>query len=392
MALTLKRSSLVVQVAEAIRAEVLGGAWPEWIPTERELVQALQVGRSTCRAGLKILYQEKLLIPENGRGIRVNPSFGRRPSPAAQRVRSVGIVMPDAVSVLRPLLLLVVDELRKELFHLGVRLDLHQNAAFYQPKPERALEKLVRHATHDCWILMLSHHPLQHWFEKRALPCLTLGSTYPDIHLPSVGYDLRAICRHAAGTLVALGHRRIAFFSRRRRAAGDLHGEAGFLEGVRGSPHLAVEGRIFHHDDNKASVDKLVAAVFARPSPPTAVFVANPNCYLSVVSALGRSGLRIPEDVSLISRDDESFLAYLGPEPARYLYDGRAFARKMMLLIRRFLDGDVATDKPLWLMARFTPGSSLQQMPPADTGPDTRSGSFLKTKPRQPPSGGGHPS
>jgi LacI family transcriptional regulator len=164
-----------------------------------------------------------------------------------------------------------------------------------------------------------------------------------------------------------------------------LHGEAGFLEGVRGSPHPEVDGRIFYHDDNKASVDKLVEAVFARSCPPTAVFVANPNCYLSVVSALGRSGLRIPEDVSLISRDDESFLAYMDPEPARYLYDGRAFARKMMLLIRRFLDGDVATVKPLWLMAGFTPGSSLRKLPPGDIDPRAQSGSCRKTKPRRPP-------
>jgi DNA-binding LacI/PurR family transcriptional regulator len=371
LALTLKRSSVVVQVADALRSEILSGAWPEWIPSERELGQTLHVSRSTCRAGLKILYRERLLIPEMGRGIRVNQTLIRKPHQTAENARSVGIIMPDAVSVLRPLLLLVIDELRRDLFHLGVRLDLHHHAAFYKPKPDQALEKLVKHTVHNCWILILSHHPLQQWFEKRGFPCLTLGSTYPDINLPSVGYDNRAICRHAVGTLIAMGHRRIAFFNRRQGAAGDLHGEAGFFEGVRSSPHPDVDARVVYHDDNQKSVDNLVRKVFAGPRQPTVIFVANAYCYLSVMSTLGGRGLRIPEDVSLIARDDEPFLAYIDPEPARYVYDGRSFARKMMLLIRRFLEGNIPKCEPIWLMARFTAGKSLRKLPQSDSGPST---------------------
>jgi len=111
MALTLKRSSVAVQVAEALRSEIRRGAWKEWIPSERELSQTLRVCRTTCRAGLKMLYRERLLLPEIGRGIRVNRAFIRQAHGAVKSARSVGIVMPNDVRVLRPLLLLIIDEL-----------------------------------------------------------------------------------------------------------------------------------------------------------------------------------------------------------------------------------------------------------------------------------------
>ena len=361
MDLTLNRSSLVAQVADAIRTKIFRAEWTEWIPSERELSKMLHVSRNTCRASLHNLYRESLIEPVRGRGIRVNRAAVRKSLSTGQHARSVGMIIPEALGRLRPSISLLIEELQGELFDLGVRLHLHNSPMYYRPNPRYALEKLIQKNHHDCWILMLSHRALQLWFMQRGLPCLVSGSIYSDIRLPSVDNDYRAVCRHAIGRLIALGHRRIVFLNRRLCAAGDLESEAGFLEGARTSSHEQVEAKVVYHDDDLESVSLLIKKLFAAPLPPTGIIVANSYCYLSVMSTLARAGFRVPEDVSLISRDDDPYLDYLDPSPARYVNDGAVVVRKMMFPIRSLLEGGSAKVDPVRLEPRFAPGGSLRR-------------------------------
>ena len=362
MPLIFKRASLVVQVADALRAEILRRGWMEWLPSERELSDLLHVSRNTCRAALRALYRENLIKPIRGRGIRVNQAAVPTHRSKGRRSRSVGVIIPEALGRLRPSISNLIEELQAELFDFGARLQLHNSPVYYRANPQEALNRLVENNHHDCWVLFLSNRALQRWFMMKKLPCLILGSTYPDIRLHSVDYDNRAMCRHATGRLIALGHRRIVFFNRRLRAAGDMESEAGLIEGVRASSQEHVEAKVVYHDDNPESVSHLVKKLFSAPRPPTGIIVANSYCYLSVMSTLARVGYRVPEDVSLISRDDDPYLAYLDPEPARYIYDSASLARKMMLQVRSLLEGNATKLNPVRLAARFVPGASVRRL------------------------------
>jgi DNA-binding LacI/PurR family transcriptional regulator len=362
VALTFKRASLIVQVADAVRTEIFRRGWTEWIPSERELSELLHVSRNTCRAALHTLYRENLIEPVRGRGIRVNRAAIPRAKSAGHHVQSVGVIIPEALGRLRPSNSLLIEELQAELFDVGARLQLHSSPVYYRANPHEALKRLVEKNHHDCWILMQSQRALQRWFMKRNLPCLICGSVYPDMRLHSVDYDYRAVCRHATGRLIALGHRRIVFLNRRLRAAGDLESEAGVLEGVRTSSQEHVEARVAYHDDDVESVSMMVKKLMGGPQQPTGIIVANSYCYLSVMSMLARMGLRVPEDVSLISRDDDPYLAYLNPDPARYIYDGAGLARKIMMQVRSLLEGGITKLEPVRLAARFVEGASTRRL------------------------------
>lgn len=363
MPLTFKRSSLVAQVADAIRMEIRRSTWTEWIPSERELSRSLHVSRNTCRFALHLLYREGLVEPVQGRGIRV-----RQLPPAVKpqilpQTHSVGVIIPDALGRLRPSNSLMIEELQAELYDMQVRLQLHSSPAYYAGNPRRALEKLVEKTPHDCWILVLSHRPLQNWFMQRQLPCVVSGSIYSDVVLPSVDYDYRAVCRHAVGKLLALGHRRIVFLNRQLRAAGDLESEAGFAEGIRASSDEKIESRIVYHDDHLESVSNVIRQLFkSTMKPPTGLIVANPFSYLSAMTTLARCGFRVPDDVSLISRDDDPFLAYVDPVPARYIYDVTGLARKLMFMIRSLLDGGAAKRDAVRIVPHFSAGGSLRKL------------------------------
>lgn len=362
MALTFKRTSLITQVADALRAEVLRGAWFRWLPTERELCQSLHVSRNTCRSALRALYREGMLEAVHARGIRIKRRRNCPTRPALRRDRSIGLVVPDNICRLEPRNSLLIEEIQAELYDMQVRLQLHINPACYRHNPGPALEKLVKRNRHDCWILMQSQRPLQRWFGQRKLRCLVTGSNYSDIKLPSIDYDYRAICRHAAGTLLSLGHRRLVLLNRSLRAAGDLESETGFFEGVRNSSYERVEARLAYHDDNLKSVSNVIKNLILCRRPPTGIVIANSFSYLSVLTVILRSGLRVPDDISLISRDDDPFLTHVDPEPARYLFDSSSLAHKTIHMMRSLLDQGVAKHESVRVVPRFITGGSMRKL------------------------------
>jgi DNA-binding LacI/PurR family transcriptional regulator len=219
---------------------------------------------------------------------------------------------------------------------------------------------LVEKSRHDCWILVLSGESLQRWFMERRIPCIISGSTYAGIKLPCVDQDYRATCRHATGRLIALGHRHLAFFNRRSRAAGDLESEAGFFEAVRASSYAKVEAQTVYHNDSRENIVQLIRQLFTTADPPTGLLVANSYCYLSVAGALARLGFNVPRDVSLISRDDDPFLAYADPEPTRYVITPGGLVRKFMFLLRPILEGGMVKPDPVRVVPRFIAGASCQ--------------------------------
>ena len=361
MTFILRRSSLVTQVTDSIRSEILRNPRQKQIPSERELSRMLNVSRNTCRQALHVLRVEKLVEPAHFRGSSVSRHGVQKALSAAKRTYSVGILIPCAIERLRPQVSLTIEHLRNELFDLDVPVQLHNGAAYFQSDPRAPLEKLFAKSPHDCWVMFISTRAQQLWFMKRRIPCVVCGSLYPGIQLPSVDQHFRAICRHAAGRLISLNHRRLAFFNRRSRGAGDLESEIGFLEGVRSSSHR-IDAQIVYHDDDGRNVSALVNDLFGSGRPPTGLLIASSHCYLAVVTALSQRRQRVPDEVSIICREDDPFLNYLVPEPSRYFDDHIRICHKVMILLRHLLARGSASLKPVRLSPRFAPGGSCRKI------------------------------
>jgi LacI family transcriptional regulator len=350
------------QLAVELRAELEKGTWPGWLPSERVLSRTLQASRNTIRAALEQLKADGLIKPVRGLGNRVVGQA--KSSPDEKRTKTVGVLIPEPIGRLRPLTALWIDELKDLLIEEGYRLRIHEGRQYYQTNPARVLERLIGQHAHSAWILTLSSEAMQRWFARRGTPCLVAGSTYPDIALPHYDLDNRAICRHAAGILLRVGHRRLALLNRESRRAGDVDSERGFIEGVRRSPHRDATAVIAYHRDDVDSVARALRTLLERNNPPTALVVSNSYAYLSTASVLAQRGLRVPQDISLISRDDDPFLASLVPEPARYRVDPHSFAKKIVGSLLQILNRSAPLRSPTPLLPKFAAGGSTSAPPP----------------------------
>lgn len=358
-----QRQSLVSQTVTILRDEIEQGAWGEWLPAERVLCSSLQVSRNTLRLALQQLRRDGLIHSEHGSGTRIVARAGR----GSKRLhsRDVGLLLPDPMEHLRPTQALWIDELRAMLSERGCRLHTFHGRQYFRANPAPALRKLVAQNPHGCWILTLSNEPIQQWFERNEIPCVIAGSVHSGRHLPFRDLDHRATCRHAAGIFLGLGHRSIALVMAKSQLAGDLESEAGFLDGVRASPQAGAEALVRYHDGSVAGISNLLRRLLEQKSPPTALLVANAYHYLTVVSRLAQMNLRIPQDISVISRDEDPFLSFLVPRPARYVVSAQSLAKSLLQPVLELLEGRSVTQPALRLMPEFIRGETVAEPPAA---------------------------
>ena len=161
----------------------------------------------------------------------------------------------------------------------------------------------------------------------------------------TAGVDQFAGARLAVKHLLDLGHRSVVH----------LPGPADWLEAVarregwrmaleaRGAivPELMVEG------DWTSRSGYLSGRAMLAESTPTAVFAANDQMALGVLRALHETGLRVPEDVSVVGFDDMPESGFFTPPLTTVRQDFPELGRRVMSLVLRGLAGELSASEPL---------------------------------------------
>ena len=85
--------------------------------------------------------------------------------------------------------------------------------------------------------------------------------------------------------------------------------------------------------------------------------------YLAASSLLAKNGLVIPRDISLICRNDDVFMRFLAPAPARYILNPQTFAKDIFATINRLTNGHKVTGMKTHLFPRFVANQSIGPPP-----------------------------
>ena len=351
-----QRVSLVLQTAQSLREAIRSGHWLGHLPGERELCARLQVSRQTLRSALSELEREGLVqVAERHRRCIQHPETEVAPTKAASRV--IAAISPRPLLTMSPSTIALVDDLRESLSHAGFSLDLHVAPSCFSSRPTRALDALVRRAPAAAWLVFGSQEPTQTWFMRSRLPCLVVGSCAPGVELPSVDANYRATCRHAGGMLRRKGHRSIALVRPNEAFGGDTESELGVREALEADP--SAHTHIIRHDGTPQHLKNQLDRAMRSAHPPTAYIVARAVHVITVMMHLMLRGKRIPQDVAVISRDDESFLEHATPEVTRYAAGASQFARRVSTTVRQLAIEGSLPNRAIRLLPKLIPGETV---------------------------------
>jgi DNA-binding LacI/PurR family transcriptional regulator len=350
-----QKTSLVAQTAAVILDRIRAGRWSVWLPGEHELSAQLHVSRRTVRAALKQLSRNGDVRCKHGhRREIINRAFLRKRSAS----RSILLLMPEPLQALSPLVVLLVDRLRTHLIEAGYVLETHASRLPFRLRSPQGLESLAKTKHPAGWVLLQSTEPMQRWFAARASPCVIVGSRYNGIALPSVDRDYYAISQHAVNQFVAKGYKRLAILTPHSDSAGDVLAIKGFQDAIDKRTVAGVQGSVQEHDGSVKDICALISRLMSRANPPTGFLVCRAHHVLTVLGHLLSSEVRVPKDVAIISRDDDSFLQDVVPAVARYSHSQSGFATKVSRVVMEMLSGKLSTED-FKIMPLYIPGKTL---------------------------------
>jgi len=156
-------------------------------------------------------------------------------------------------------------------------------------------------------------------------PIVLLDRYAPDLHTDAVTIDNHGATEDVVRRLLAAGHRRIALVSLAGSGADEEAGDGpnpistgiervnGYRSALRSAGiedterYLRMGG--FHRQDPAT----MTTGLLTLPEPPTAVFATDSLIALGVLSAVHGRGLRVPDDISVVTFDDADWARVVRP-------------------------------------------------------------------------------
>ncbi|WP_308367809.1 substrate-binding domain-containing protein [Streptomyces sp. ISL-36] len=326
-----------------LRRGILDGTWPPGskLPTERALATETGLSVTTVRRAYEDLVA--LGLVERRQGAGTFASHRREEDPGDRRV--VGVLVPDTAFYYPR----VLQGIEKELAAAGARLVLA--CSHYDPAEEdAAVRRLLSSGVHGLLLVPTLHTAVDPGRRAEELLALPVPAVLVERRLAAThgpGDPTEHVCTdHEGGAydavrhLRALGHQRLALLVR-SDAPTTAPIESGFARAVADlGLHAPLNVREEREGWNPERADRAVAD--ARAAGVTAGLCFGDREAALVLAAARRAGLRVPEDLALISYDNEFADVAETPltavSPPKYQV-GRLAAQ---ILLRRLAEGDAS--------------------------------------------------
>jgi LacI family transcriptional regulator len=143
------------------------------------------------------------------------------------------------------------------------------------------------------------------------LPIVLVDRFFPDLPLPYVGSDNSGGARSATELLISNGHRRIACLQGLRGTSPNDFRVRGYKDALTNN-HLPIDENLIVGDSFTEQSGYIETKLLLKSAPDVRAILALSNLNgLGALRALTEEKRRIPEDVSIVSFDDQPYSAYL---------------------------------------------------------------------------------
>lgn len=177
---------------------------------------------------------------------------------------------------------------------------------------------------------------------RRGMKFVLLDQMLRGIEGVSINYDLRSGARIAVEHLIESGHRKIAFATTPMIRWTRREMFKGYQEGLTSAGIPLDSTLVFEHPKDQVldgaeyelNVGKSLAERFIHGGcPATAIICVNDMVAIGCIQYLLRSGVRIPQDVSVIGFDDIPFAAVYTPALTTVRYPAQEIGRLAAIML-----------------------------------------------------------
>lgn len=290
--------------------------------------------------------RQKVLVAAEALGYQ--PNLVAR-SLRTERSHTIGVIADDLLSPFTPPILRGIQDYLKSTGYLALIVN-----SDWDPAIEReAIRTLLSRAVEGIIFAESGHLAPTRELEDSEKPFVFVHRLFGAPIRNSIVPDDFGGARLAVEHLLKLGHRRIAhvagpqgWHSAQRRLDGYL--DTLPRHGIAPDPALVVTGD-WEYEGGEAATKELLALT----PRPTAIFVANDEMALGVIAAIRNAGLRIPDDVALVSYDNRRYSRVMRPRLTTVSLPAYEMGRRAAELLWAKLQGEAVSDAEVRILGRL---------------------------------------
>ncbi len=364
---------LHVQLLNELRRAILTGELQPHtrVPSEPELLEMLNISRTTIRQAWQAAEDEGLLYRVRGKGTYVAESGGARTS------QLVGFLIPGFRDAFDSQLLSGAERYLQER---GYRL-MFAHTDREVGEENRLMREMWQEGV--LWFLLwpaMSQGQARFLEQSKSIPVVFMDRPIEGLGYPCVAAEHYRGAVQAMQHLLDLNHTHIGFVARphlrlwsvaeRLRAYNDTLRAAGLEPGqpilVGESAELGTRPTEQYYRAARGQEIEQLRAVLRQPGRPTALFAMNDLMALQIIRAAKLEGLKIPDDLSLVGFDDLEIVSHTEPPLTTVAQDpirvGAEAARHLLELIAGRLPAERTIYVPTHLVVREST-APVQQVP-----------------------------
>lgn len=280
----------------------------------RDLAEVLNLSTTTVSRvlnGKAIKYRIK--VETQNRVIKAAKEYNYTPSKVARSLKmsktdTLGLIIPD---ISNPFFADIARSIEREARSKGYSIILCDSEENHMIEKEH-ISLLLSHKV-DGIILApvgIDFKYIINTFQT-GLPIVILDRYSPEIGLPYITSNNYQGGIDAINYLISMGHRKIACLQGIPESYPTIERVRGYSEALR-VVGIPIDRNLIVGDDYSiVNGYKQTQILFSMNNPPTAIFALSNLIGLGVIKAIQEMGLQIPDDISLVSFDEQPYSAFL---------------------------------------------------------------------------------
>ena len=261
------------------------------------------------------------------------------------RTKTIGVIVPDLAY---HFFASVIKGIEEEAFARGYSLLLTQTSELYERELTN-VQNLSRGQV-EGFIISLSQETTDYEHLKRlqrkGIPLVFFDRDADEIDVSKVMVDNVGAAYEATKHLIENGSKRIAFLAGPSNVTVSNLRQSGYEKAIQDAGLDLDKSLVVHGNYNLLQAIKLTNELFELENPPDGLVVVSDRLAVGAIAALRKKNIRIPEDVAIVSFNDEPICTIVTPTLSSVAQPTFEMGKMAITLLINQIENPVSADKP----------------------------------------------
>ncbi len=261
------------------------------------------------------------------------------------RTKTIGVIVPDLAY---HFFASVVKGIEEEAIARGYSLLLTQTSELYERELTN-VQNLSRGQV-EGFIVSISQETtdFEHLkrLQRKGIPLVFFDRDADEIDVPKVMVDNVGAAYEATKHLIENGSKRIAFLAGPSNVTVSNLRQSGYEQAMKDSGLALDETLVVHGNYNLQQAIDLTNELFELKNPPDGLVVVSDRLAVGAIVALRKRNIRIPEDVAIVSFNDEPICSIVTPTLSSVAQPTFEMGKMAITLLINQIENPESLDKP----------------------------------------------